>query len=46
MSRWMFFKDDWIREEIAALPYNDLTIQRGYGIFDFFRFHEGRPVFF
>jgi D-alanine transaminase/branched-chain amino acid aminotransferase len=31
--------------EQARLHVGDLAIQRGYGIFDFFRTHRGRPVF-
>lgn len=31
--------------EQAALRVNDLSIQRGYGIFDFFKTLQGKPVF-
>ncbi|AKD03991.1 aminotransferase class IV [Pontibacter korlensis] len=29
----------------AFLHISDLAIQRGYGVFDYFRVHNGRPVF-
>ena len=31
--------------EEAALMVNDLSIQRGYGIFDFFKVVDSEPVF-
>ncbi len=31
--------------EDAVLQINDLAIQRGYGIFDFFKILNGRPIF-
>ncbi len=30
----------------ASIPATDLTLRRGYGLFDFFRVHEGIPLYF
>lgn len=35
----------FVRAEDASIRLADLSIQRGYGIFDFFRFIHNRPVF-
>lgn len=45
MHQWVFFNDDFIPATEATLLYRDLSIQRGYGIFDFFRLNNGQPVF-
>ena len=29
----------------ACIPVNDLTLRRGYGLFDFFRVHDGIPMY-
>ena len=34
-----------VKKENAAINIDDLSIQRGYGIFDFFRTYNNRPVF-
>src|SRR5436190_16389870 len=34
-----------VSAEDAKITVNDLAIQRGYGIFDFFKLVNGRPVF-
>jgi D-alanine transaminase/branched-chain amino acid aminotransferase len=41
----VFFNDQFVQEEKAVLHLNDLSIQRGYGIFDFFKVVNSVPVF-
>ena len=45
MIQWTFLNDRFIQEENASLHFKDLSIQRGYGIFDFFKFIDFQPVF-
>lgn len=45
MSKWTFLNDQFIAEEKAALHVQDLSIQRGYGVFDFFKVQHSVPVF-
>lgn len=45
MAKWVFLNDDFVEEEKASLPYRDLSFQRGYGIFDFFRLIGNEPLF-
>lgn len=40
-----FFKDKFIPVAEAGVSLNDLLVQRGYGIFDFLRVQNGRPLF-
>lgn len=40
-----FMNDRFVPEDQAALPVNDLGVQRGYGIFDFLRVSNGIPLF-
>jgi D-alanine transaminase/branched-chain amino acid aminotransferase len=40
-----FINDYFIEEQKAVLGISDLTIQRGYGIFDFFRTSNHVPLF-
>jgi branched-chain amino acid aminotransferase len=40
-----YFKDKFIPVVEAGVSLNDLLIQRGYGIFDFLRVQNGRPLF-
>jgi branched-chain amino acid aminotransferase len=42
---WTFLNDTFIEEEKALLHATDLSIQRGYGVFDFFKVVDGVPVF-
>ncbi|MET4142796.1 aminotransferase class IV [Pedobacter sp. UYP1] len=41
----VFLNHSFIAETQASLLVTDLSIQRGYGIFDFFKTINGRPVF-
>ncbi len=40
-----YLNDHFTEEEKAALPVSDLSIQRGYGIFDFFRVANNKLLF-
>ncbi len=42
---YAFLNDTFLPTADAALSINDLAIQRGYGIFDFLKTIDGRPVF-
>jgi D-alanine transaminase/branched-chain amino acid aminotransferase len=42
----VFVNDRFVPEAEAVVPYNDLAVTRGYGVFDFFRMVDGRPIFF
>lgn len=45
MIQWIFLNDQFLQEKNATLHFKDLSIQRGYGIFDFFKFIDGQPIF-
>ncbi|MGB7160816.1 MAG: aminotransferase class IV [Tepidisphaeraceae bacterium] len=45
MSNFVYINDSFVLREQAALQIDDLAVQRGYGIFDFFKVTGGRPVF-
>jgi D-alanine transaminase/branched-chain amino acid aminotransferase len=45
MGNWAFINDQFVPEEKAVLQVSDLSIQRGYGIFDFFKVVNSVPVF-
>jgi branched-chain amino acid aminotransferase len=45
MISWAYINNEFIKEEQAVLHVRDLSILRGYAIFDFFRFSSFRPVF-
>ncbi len=34
---WTFINGNWVDAANAAIPVGDLAVQRGYGVFDFFR---------
>jgi branched-chain amino acid aminotransferase len=40
-----FIDDDFIPAESAAIPVNDLAVNRGYAVFDYFKVLGGKPVF-
>lgn len=41
----VFINNDFLEESNASLNISDLSIQRGYGVFDFFRTVELTPLF-
>ena len=45
MNRWAFIKETFVPENEAALPVQDLAIQRGYAVFDYFRLQGSHPLF-
>lgn len=45
MSKWTFFNTGFVKEEEAVLHFTDLSVQRGYGIFDFLKVVNEHPVF-
>ena len=45
MGRWIFLNTGFVDEDHAKLHVKDLAIQRGYGIFDFFKVLNFTPVF-
>ncbi len=42
---WAFVIDQFVPEDKASLFVGDLAIQRGYGVFDFFKVVDFVPVF-
>jgi branched-chain amino acid aminotransferase len=44
-STFVSINGEIIPEAEASIYINDLSIQRGYGIFDFFKLVNGRPIF-
>lgn len=44
-KRLAFFNGEFIEEEKVFLHVSDLAIQRGYGVFDFFKVMAERPLF-
>lgn len=45
MTSVVWINGEWLPATGASLPLTDLSIQRGYGIFDFFKLINGKPVF-
>lgn len=43
--KWAFARNDFFEEEKAVLQLSDMAIQRGYGVFDFFRTSKNKPLF-
>ncbi|WP_205502388.1 aminotransferase class IV [Rufibacter psychrotolerans] len=44
-NTFAFLNDDFLPLEGAFLHVSDLAIQRGYGVFDFFKVQENQPLF-
>lgn len=44
-TRWAFINDDFVLAENATLFISDLSVQRGYGVFDFFRVIDNVPIY-
>lgn len=42
---WVYLNSGFVRQEEALVSFHDLAIMRGYGIFDFLRVQNGKPVF-
>lgn len=45
MERFTIINGEFVENETASLLISDLSIQRGYGIFDYFKTINKRPVF-
>ena len=45
MSQRVFLNNGFTKQEDAKLHFRDLSIQRGYGVFDFFKVVNSVPVF-
>lgn len=45
MNNLAFLNDEFIEEEKTFLHFSDLSIQRAYGVFDFFKIINGQPIF-
>lgn len=43
--RWTFVNNDFAEEEKAFIQTNDLALQRGYAVFDYFRTLNNQPLF-
>lgn len=41
MIAWTFLNDEFVESKKATLHYTDLSIQRAYGVFDFFKVTDG-----
>ena len=44
MSKLVYLKDRFLKDNEASLSYLDLSVQRGYAIFDFFRLVGNQPL--
>ncbi|MFL5741384.1 MAG: aminotransferase class IV [Flavisolibacter sp.] len=45
MSQYAFLNNEFLPEEKAMIHVRDLSVQRGYGIFDFFKVIAGKPLY-
>ena len=43
--RWIFVNNEFFEEDKAVVKAGDLALQRGYGVFDFFRTKNNKPLF-
>src|SRR6478736_7357512 len=43
--KWIFINNDFVEENKAVLQAGDMAVQRGYGVFDFFRTRNNKPLF-
>jgi len=43
--RSIFINNDFVEEDKAILQAGDMAVQRGYGVFDFFRISNNKPLF-
>lgn len=43
---YVFVNGQFLPQEKASIPVNDLAVLRGYGVFDFFLVKNGLPLFF
>jgi D-alanine transaminase/branched-chain amino acid aminotransferase len=44
-ANYVLINDDFVLKQDAKILINDLSVQRGYGVFDFFKTVHGEPVF-
>ncbi len=42
---WCYINNGFVKDEDAVISIRDLSLQRGYGVFDFFRCVEGNPLY-
>jgi branched-chain amino acid aminotransferase len=42
---WTFINNEYVPAQNARISVTDLSVQRGYGVFDFFRTHQGRALY-
>jgi len=42
---WSFLLNEYVLTQNARISVSDLSVQRGYGVFDFFRTHDGYPLY-
>lgn len=42
---WTYINDHFVEEDKAVINVRDLSVQRGYGVFDFFRIRDNKPLF-
>ena len=43
--KWICINNDFVEEGKAVLQASDMAVQRGYGVFDFFRISNNKPLF-